>query len=186
MINNFQFSIFNFQKKGFTLVETMVAITILTLAISGAFFTANSAMVASNIARDQLTASYLAQEGIEYVRMMRDNEYLAAYNSPTHDTTNAWANFLNPITATCSTSCQFDPADNSLHICSGDGCSVLWLASTNIYTQRQATGVATQFTRTIRATPVTDKDEKIVSTVKWNFHNTQYSVTVIDHLTPWQ
>jgi len=172
--------------KGFTLVETMVAITILTLAISGAFFTANSAMVASNIAHDQLIASYLAQEGIEYVRMMRDNEYLAAYVDSAHDTTNAWSNFLNPLTAACSTSCQFDPADNSLRSCSGDGCSVLWLASANIYTQKQTTGAATPFTRTIRATSVTDIDEKIVSMVTWSYHNSQYSVTIVDHLTPWQ
>ncbi|MDP2651914.1 MAG: prepilin-type N-terminal cleavage/methylation domain-containing protein, partial [bacterium] len=66
--------------RGFTLIETMVAITILTLAISGSFFTANSAIVAAETASDQLTASYLAQEGIEYVRLMRDNEYLAAYS----------------------------------------------------------------------------------------------------------
>lgn len=174
----------NFQKKGFTLVETMVAITILTLAISGAFFTANSSMVAAGIAHDQLIASYLAQEGIEYVRMLRDNEYLVAYS--TNDTANAWANFLNPVIAACSTSCQFDPVNNSLASCSGSGCSALWLASTNIYTQRQVTGVETPFTRTIRVVPITDKDEKIVSTVTWNYHNKQYSVTVTDHLTPWQ
>jgi len=184
MRNNFQFSIFNFQKNGFTLVETMIAITILTLAISGAFFAANSAMVAANIAHDQLIASYLAQESVEYVRMVRDNEYLAAYNN--HDTTVAWSNFLNQVTPTCDTSCQFDPVDNSLNACSGSGCGVLWLSSANIYTQKQTTGTPTQFTRTIQIIPITDKDEKIVSTVRWNFHNIPYSVTITDHLTPWQ
>lgn len=62
--------------KGFTLIETMVAITILTVAVSGTFFVANSSINASSIARDQLTASYFAQEGIELVRQARDNNYL--------------------------------------------------------------------------------------------------------------
>ena len=64
--------------RGFTLIETMVAVTILTLAVAGPLMTASRAIVAAQSARDQLTASYLAQEGIEYVRAMRDNEYLAA------------------------------------------------------------------------------------------------------------
>jgi prepilin-type N-terminal cleavage/methylation domain-containing protein len=84
---------------GFTLIETMVAITILTLAISGSFLTANNAMVAANIARDRLTASYLAQEGVEYMRWMRDNEYLSAYHTGgANVSVVAWNNFLNGLT----------------------------------------------------------------------------------------
>ena len=52
----------------FTLVETLIAISIVTIAISGPMLSASRALIAANIARDQLTASYLAQEGIEYVR----------------------------------------------------------------------------------------------------------------------
>lgn len=87
--------------RGFTLVETMVAITIVTLAITAALFSANSSLVAANIARDQLTASYLAQEGIEKVRLQRDNQYLVAYGGANASAV-AWANFLSslPITDT--------------------------------------------------------------------------------------
>ena len=82
--------------KGFTLIETMIAVTILTLAMAGPLFTASRSIVAAQTARDQLTASYLAQEGIEYVRMMRDNQYLAAYNINSTDVAGvAWNNFLN-------------------------------------------------------------------------------------------
>lgn len=85
-----------FTTSGFTLIETLVAITIVTVAVSGAFFTANSSMVAASIARDQLTASYLAQEGIEYVRMMRDNIYLTAYHAGgTGISTEEWNNLFS-------------------------------------------------------------------------------------------
>ena len=67
--------------KGFTLVESMIAVTILTFAVAGPLYTASRAFVAAEIARDKLTASYLAQEGVEYVRAMRDNEYLSAYQA---------------------------------------------------------------------------------------------------------
>ena len=65
--------------RGFTLTETMIAITILTFAVAGPLFTASRSIIAADIARDQLTASYLAQEGIEYVRMMRDNAMLRSF-----------------------------------------------------------------------------------------------------------
>ena len=183
----------------------MVAIAILTLAISGAFFTANSSMVAAQTARDQLTASYLAQEGIEYLRMMRDDEYLSAYHTGGLDvSTTAWDNFLNADTSIdvttiskCRTkTCTLDPAkdmgtglNSSLQPCSGSSCGPLYL-SNNIYTQQSGvTGsVLTTYYRTIQVldVPLTDNDKKVVSTVSWLHHNLPYSVTVIDHLTPWK
>lgn len=85
--------------KAFTLVETMVAITIVTLAITAALFSSNSSLVAANIARDQLTASYLAQEGIEHVRLQRDNQYLAAYSGANASAV-AWTNFISSLPIT--------------------------------------------------------------------------------------
>src|ERR1017187_8643710 len=82
--------------KGFTLIETLVAIAIITLAVAGPLYTASRAIIAAETSSDQLTASYLAQEGIEYVRLMRDNEYLAVYN--TVNASLAWSNFIKGTT----------------------------------------------------------------------------------------
>src|SRR3989344_7940392 len=68
-------------RRGFTLIETMIAVTILAFAVAGPLYTANRVVVAAQTARSQLTASYLAQEGIEYMRSMRDKEYLSAYQT---------------------------------------------------------------------------------------------------------
>ena len=186
--------------RAFTLIEAMVAVTIVTLAVAGPLFTAGRAIVAAQISRQQLTASYLAQEGIEYLRAMRDNEYLAAYQiGGTTISTVAWTNFLSGSgagsVAQCrTTTCTLDPTRSmgtgsgfSLEPCSGGSCTPLYLTN-GVYSQQSgiAGAVQTPFTRTIQAIDVSGTDERIVSTVSWSFHGIPYSVTVTDHLTSWQ
>ena len=182
---------------GFTLIETMVAIAILMLAISGAFMTANSSMVAAQIARDQLTASYLAQEGIEYTRMVRDTIYLGTYEmNPTSPdiTTNAWTAFQS-LASNCNSSCTLDPwqpnigfgtADSNYSIQPSVG-NPLYLTDGEPfhYTEQTTAGSQTIFTRTIQTVTESGREEEIISTVSWNFHGS-HSVTITDNLTGWQ
>ncbi len=63
---------------GFTLIETLVAISILMVAIVAPMTLATQALSAAFYARDQITAFYLAQEGIEVVRSVRDHNILLA------------------------------------------------------------------------------------------------------------
>ena len=62
--------------KGFTLMETLVAISVLMLAVAGPLTLAQRSMVSTMISRDQLIASYLAQDALDYVRSISnlDNE----------------------------------------------------------------------------------------------------------------
>lgn len=186
--------------RGFTLVETMIAVTILTFAVAGPLFTASRALVAAEIARDQLTASYLAQEGIEYVRAMRDTEYLAAYQTGGATVSEtAWSSFLDgsnagSITQCRTSTCTLDPSRNmgtgsgfALVPCSGETCSPLYLTNGIYTTQSEIPGAElTPFTRTVQVIDVSAGDERIVSRVSWTFHETPYIVTVTSHLTPWQ
>lgn len=181
---------------GFTLIETLVAVSILTFAVAGPLFSADRAIVAAITARDQLTASYLAQEGVEYVRAMRDNVYLHDLSAGVISA--AWIDFLNTSGANVAgnigicrgVDCTLDPTlsmDIALHRCIG-ACGNLNLAVTNIYTQ-QTGGTPTPFVRTIQivdASPGGITDVRVVSKVSWTYHSTPYSVTVTDHLTPWQ
>lgn len=205
--------------KGFTLIETMIAVTILTLAMAGPLFTASRAIVAAETARDQLAASYLAQEGIEYARMMRDNQYLAAYAANSTDVaTVAWDHFLNgnpdlPLNASDPSSvarciapavCSLDSAvldslgngvlkectdgtcaSEPLHL---TGCTGTGSCAPSVYTQQANLSGSTKvpFVRTIQAIPITENEEKVISTVSWDSHGTRYTVTASDHLTSWQ
>lgn len=64
------------KNKGFTILETLVAITIILIAITGPLDIIAHSLKASYYSRDEVTAFYLAQEAIEYARNQRDNKEL--------------------------------------------------------------------------------------------------------------
>ncbi len=71
-------------KKGFTILETLIAITVLVFAITGPLSLVAGSIRTSGYSRDSITAFYLAQEAIEYIRNTRDinalNDGLTAAN----------------------------------------------------------------------------------------------------------
>lgn len=75
------------QNKAFTLVETLVAISILMIAIAGPLTVANKAYTSAIDARNQSVASNLAQEGLEYVNNMKANNTWPDDVSWVHSTT---------------------------------------------------------------------------------------------------
>ncbi|OGZ18668.1 MAG: hypothetical protein A2175_00015 [Candidatus Nealsonbacteria bacterium RBG_13_42_11] len=64
------------KNKSFTLLEVILAISVLTLAVGGSFGLLQQTLLAASLASSKLTATYLAQEGIEIVRNIRDNNWL--------------------------------------------------------------------------------------------------------------
>jgi len=67
-------------QKGFTLPETLIAILILTTSIAAFATVTQRGLSSAQLSRDQITAFYLAQEGIEFVRSVRDGNKLANVN----------------------------------------------------------------------------------------------------------
>jgi type II secretory pathway pseudopilin PulG len=66
----------NANRGGFTLVETLVAILIFSISILSILSILASSIGDTTYAKDRIIAGYLAQEGIEYVRNIRDNYVL--------------------------------------------------------------------------------------------------------------
>ena len=60
--------------KGFTLIETLVAISILMIAIAGPLTVANKGQTSALNAKNQSIAINLAQEGIEYINFVKNNK----------------------------------------------------------------------------------------------------------------
>jgi len=65
-------------KKGFTIIEVMVAIFIITAGMLGAFSLIQRTIFFTVTNSSRITAAYLAQEGIEIVRNIRDSNWLEA------------------------------------------------------------------------------------------------------------
>jgi type II secretory pathway pseudopilin PulG len=64
-------------QSGQTLIETIAAIFILSMAITAGLALAIYAFAASNTAQSQIISTNLAREGVEVIRMMRDSNWLA-------------------------------------------------------------------------------------------------------------
>ena len=86
------------KNKSFTLIESVVAIFMLTVGTVGAFSLIQKTLAFTSINSSRLAAAYLGQEGIELVRNIRDANYLAKI---------AWDNGLN----SCAGGCEIDYND---------------------------------------------------------------------------
>lgn len=61
------------RKKGFSLLEVLIALFVMVLGMLGVLMMITNSLKNSQSSRDVITASQLAQEGIEMVRWIRDN-----------------------------------------------------------------------------------------------------------------
>jgi prepilin-type N-terminal cleavage/methylation domain-containing protein len=92
---------------GFTLVEMLVAITILLISVISPLGIMIKAMGTAITAREELIAVYLAEEGIEVAHYLRDNAALAYIDAGAGPTDSAWG-WAEPINVFVHTNC-FDP-----------------------------------------------------------------------------
>jgi len=70
------------KERGFTMIEMITAIFIVTVGILGIFGLINQTISQISTSSSRLTAFYLAQEGIEVVRNIRDSNWLEARENP--------------------------------------------------------------------------------------------------------
>ena len=161
--------------RGFTLIETLVAVLLLATTIVGPLTIASKGLTTALISKDQITAFYLAQDGVEQVRFLRDSACLTAAISPCDAT--VWLSSLTVCTSTDgSATCYLDSLSNSppsATTCGGIACPVMRYDPTNhTYNYDGSVGISSgQYLRTISiqndpsgATP----DEAVVTvTVSW-------------------
>jgi len=61
---------------GFTIVEAMFAVFLLTVSVTSLMSIVASSLFSAKYSRDQITATYLAQEAVDYIRNDRDTSIL--------------------------------------------------------------------------------------------------------------
>ncbi len=156
-------------KKGFTLMETLVAISILLIAVVAPMLTIGGALSFIYIARDQMIAVNFAQEGIEVVRQKRDSNMLNAWKNGV----GSWKENLSAgeyiIDATnlkgsgtllsCDASCD---VDNKKSIRQDQGTGLFY------QTKVVSPGENTQFTRIVKIEDVSSIEKTVTSTVIWS------------------
>ncbi len=103
--------------KGYSLVEVLVAISVLLLAIVGPMTIAAKGVQSAYYAKQQATALFLAQEGIEMIVASRNDSLIEAVQAGT-DLGDAWDDWSTiAMFSRCRTNdgCNFAPVDT------GDG-----------------------------------------------------------------
>lgn len=176
------------RENGFTLVETLVAITVMTLAILAPFSAMQQIVTAARLAKSNLIAASLAQEALEYVRFIRDNNYLA-YASDTGGYTSHLLDGLNGTGGPdCrnSNKCTVDGtvAPASAIAACGSTCPALQINdASGLYTQQTVGTSPTPYTRSVSIVQNSGYETATV-TIMWNDHGTQ-SMMVTENFYDW-
>jgi prepilin-type N-terminal cleavage/methylation domain-containing protein len=154
-------------EKGFTLVETLVALVILSVALIPILnLSTDSARISSNI-QDNLIASGLAQEGIEVVRAIRDTNW---FGNQTFDAGLANGSYRAEWNSTTLLDLSNNPP---------------LLLNNGLY--NYTTGTPTKFTRIVTISKVNAGELKITSQITWNVRaNNTKTITAEDHLFNWK
>ena|SRR3989344_2193607 len=177
---------------GFSIIETIVAIAVLSITIVAPLTIAQRGLNNSIYARDQVTAFFLAQEAIEYIRNVRDNNNLVG-RSQSDD----WLRGLE--TCEKATGCGVDVNAGKIIDCSTDAgkCQLTFDPETRIYGERRNSGDGRPvgglqdsiFTRKLFITsidigtlyPAAD----MAATVSWKTGKIQKSITVNTRIFDW-
>jgi prepilin-type N-terminal cleavage/methylation domain-containing protein len=164
--------------KGYSLVEVLVAVAILLLALVGPMTIAAKSLQSSYYAREQATALFLAQEGIEVVVAIRNDSLISAIKSGNLSQGWQWVN--DPDLQSCfnegcniavnGTSVSRPALDQAtIESCSNMGNCVLTFDRGLRARYTLGSGDATKYTRVITLQETNDrKGVLITSKVEWD------------------
>jgi type II secretory pathway pseudopilin PulG len=168
------------RQAGFTIIETLVAVLILTLSITGPMVFVNSSLRSAFLSRDQITAFYLAQDAIETIKNIRDENALQ---------NNYWLEGI--ILADCPSNdyCLIKVNTVSdppiVEKCNGTDCGPLNLDSNGRFVH-DLSEEDSRFTRNIYVREFT-KEAQIIVEVKWesNVRIGRTRIVVQENITNW-
>jgi hypothetical protein len=151
--------------------------SILIIGIISSFILVTRALYNTSIIQDRLTASFLAQEGLELVREIRDSNYINRINNGTGN----WNDGLQPGTYRIS----FENGLEKISDSSSSEATLYFHDDTGLFNY-DSSGALTSFNRQIQIDPISDHELRITVTVSWQTKGiTDYKLQAEDHLFDW-
>jgi prepilin-type N-terminal cleavage/methylation domain-containing protein len=178
-------------QKGFTLVEVLVAISLLLIVITGPMQILTRANHSTAYATEQMTAWFLAQEGLEMAQQARDS-YLLQYFDDSTTMPNPWAKFSTTTAAggiykPCfqANGCDITLSTSgvaTVTTCSGTACRLYLLPGQRMQYQHNSSGATlTPFTRVIKMQENgPGREVSATSTVTWRTGTLIASQSVVE------
>lgn len=180
-------------KKGFTLVEVLVAILILALVIAGGISAVTAGLRTAYTAKNQVIAYYLSQDAFEYLRGMRDE---AIANSNQTNAAQKWTDFVSRFNQCITTQtggtpplCSIDTTRSypaTIQPCS----TPCPLKFNDTYNTLTGATTPTNIQRYISARPLTNNgvqnELEITLTVSWREITGTKTATFINSLYDWR
>ncbi len=168
-------------QRGYSLVEVLVAITVLLVALVGPLTIAHSGLKRSIQSKDNTQAVFLAQEGIEAIVKLRED---AALNATAYTNLGqVWSNVFNTGTGIGGTRCPVGGSSycgvtvnndgsvvvGSVYQCSGTNCLMKYDSAARVPYKQGASvaGTNTTFTRQIQMTTTGNTLVRVRSIVSW-------------------
>lgn len=162
-------------QKGFTLIETFIAITVLLMAILGPMTLVSRSIADASYAANQITAFYLAQEGLELVINRREQ------NEDLPD--NLWLQGLDDCDNKLCEIYLDDRSDIVTKVCAPEGCENFVLDNEGRYTYADlaADSKPTSFNRSIIIKP----QPSLPVTGRGNVHSELTIDAIVDVWVDW-
>lgn len=177
--------------KSFTLIEVVIAISLLTIGLLAVYNVIQQTIVFASLSTSRLGAAYLAQEGIEIVRNIRDSNWLENRSVAT-----SWDEGLTG----CSAGCEADyttPTALDPILISYDGGRFLYIdiddidgdGFTNFYRYIDSPGsndIPTKFKRKIMIMPDGLDILEVTVKVSWEERGRPHNITAQENLYNWR
>src|SRR3989344_6358041 len=155
----------NFQK-GFTLIESLMALVVLTVAIGPAVVLSSNISSTASVIQNNLIAANLSQEGVEVIRAIRDANWYTSLSFDTNLTDGLYRVEWN----------------SNVPIALGSNPPL----KINDGLYNYSSGTDTKFKRTITITKINSEELRIISDVTWTERGNRIrNIKTESHLFNW-
>lgn len=169
--------------KGFTIIELIISLFILTVAIIGIYTAFYAIVLQTNNVSSRFTASYLAGEGLEIIRNIRDNNWVKSASSLDYV---SWDDSLLSCTNGCQVDYKTGIDGQAFNLSAYGSGNYLYVNNNGFYDYEITDATKTKFRRKITITQVATDTLNVVVTVYWaNGQAGEAEVSAEEYLYNW-